>query len=122
MSKPTTVDEYIENSPQEAKEMLLEIQKILKEVAPHATDAIKWGVPVLEGKRILFSYSATKNHVTFMPTHQSLAPFTKELEGYQTGQDTIQFPYGKPLPKELIRKIAEHRVKDVEDNDARWMY
>lgn len=56
-----------------------------------------------------------------MPTHSSIVPFKKELEGYTTGKDTIQFPYTKPLPKGLIRKIAAYRAKDVRENDARWM-
>jgi hypothetical protein len=33
----------------------------------------------------------------------------------------MQFPYDKPLPKALITKIAKYRLKDVRDNDARWM-
>jgi hypothetical protein len=28
----------------------------------------------------------------------------------------------KPLSKALIKKIAAYRVKDVRENDARWMY
>jgi uncharacterized protein YdhG (YjbR/CyaY superfamily) len=47
--------------------------------------------------------------------------FEKELAEYFTGKDTIQFPYEKPLPKVLIHKIATFRVKDVSENDARWM-
>lgn len=39
---------------------MLEIRSILKNVAPHATEALKWGKPVLEEGRILFSYAAYK--------------------------------------------------------------
>ncbi len=102
--------------------MLEELRALLKEVAPDARDAIKWGHPVLEGKRIIFAYSAYTNHLNFMPTGQSLEPFGEELKEYKLGQDTIQFPYNKPLPVELIRRIAEHRVADMRDNDALWMY
>jgi uncharacterized protein YdhG (YjbR/CyaY superfamily) len=82
---------------------------------------LKWGSPVFEEKRILFAYSAFKSHLNFMPTHSSLKPFEKELATYTTGKDTIQFPYDKPLPKALIRKIAAFRARDVRENDARWM-
>jgi uncharacterized protein YdhG (YjbR/CyaY superfamily) len=51
-----------------------------------------------------------------------MKPFKKELAEYITGKDTIQFPYDKPLPKVLIRKIAAFRVKQVREKDARWMY
>jgi uncharacterized protein YdhG (YjbR/CyaY superfamily) len=119
--KPTTIDEYINAAPVEAQEKLIEIRSILKKVAPKAIEAVKWGSPVLEEKRILFAFTAFKSHLNFMPTHRTLDHFKKELTDYKTGKDTIQFPYDKPLPKTLIRKIAMHRAKDVRENDARWM-
>ena len=120
--KPSTVTEYIDSAPTEAREKLNEIRAILKKAAPNATETIKWGTPVFEEKRILFSFSAFKSHLNFMPTHPALEQFKDELADYKTGKDTIQFPYDKPLPAQLIRKIAEFRVMDVKENDALWMY
>jgi uncharacterized protein YdhG (YjbR/CyaY superfamily) len=120
--KPATVEEYIAAAPREAQEHLREIRSILKAVAPDATETLKWGSPVLEEKRILFSYTAHRAHLTFMPTGPALAPFRDDLAEHKTGKDTIQFPYDKPLPKALIEKIAVYRAKDVRENDARWMY
>ncbi len=121
-SKPSTVYEYIESAPAEAKAMLRELRAILKKVSPHATETLKWRSPVFEDGRILFSYAAYKSHLNFMPTKPAMEPFTEELSGFATGKDTIQFPYGQPLPKALIRKIAAYRLKEVKDHDARWMY
>lgn len=121
-SKPTTVDEYINAAPQKAQEKLRELRAILKEVAPDATETMKWGSPVFEEKRILFAFTAYKSHLNFMPTGPALEPFKEELAEYKTGKDTIQFPYDTPLPEELIRKIALYRAIDVRENDARWMY
>lgn len=72
--------------------------------------------------RILFAYSAYKTHINFMPTAPAMKPFMKELSEFKYGKDTIQFPYDKPLPEELIQKIAEYRIRDVKENDAKWMY
>ncbi|MDZ7633543.1 MAG: DUF1801 domain-containing protein [Bacteroidales bacterium] len=121
-TKPSTVDEYINAAPPDAQEMLREIRSLLKKVVPNAIEMIKWGYPVLFEKRILFSYSAFKNHINFMPTGPAIKPFEKELSIYKTGKDTIQIPYDRPLASSLIRKIAEYRVKDVRENDAKWMY
>ena len=120
-AKPTTVDEYILAAPEEAQEKLRQIRTILKAVAPKAKEHLKWGTPVFEENRILFAYAAYKKHLNFMPTHRALGPFKNELADYTTGKDTIQFPYDKPLPKTLIRKIATFRATDVRENDARWM-
>ncbi len=121
MPKPTTIDEYINAAPEQGQAMLRRIYTILKEIAPNATEAIKWGSPVLIEKRILFAFIAYKAHMNFMPTESSLLPFADELKEYKTGKDTIQFPYDKPLPEALIRKIAEYRAKDVRENGALWM-
>jgi uncharacterized protein YdhG (YjbR/CyaY superfamily) len=120
--KPSTVDEYINAAPPGAQEKLREIRSILKKVSPNAIEMIKWGYPVLFEKRILFSYSAFKTHINFMPTGITIKSFEKELSIYKTGKDTIQIPYDRPLAGSLIRKIAEHRFKDVIENDAKWMY
>jgi len=119
--KPETIAEYITAAPVEAREKLHEIYAILKKVAPDAKETLKWGSPVFEEKRILFSFSAFKSHLNFMPTHSSMEPFKQELEEYKTGNDTIQFPYNKSLPVNLIRKIAAFRIREVRENGALWM-
>ena len=76
---------------------------------------------VFEEERILFAFAAFKSHLNFMPTPSAMKPFEKELAKYKTGKGSIQFSYDERLPKALIRKIAAFRIKDVRDNDARWM-
>ncbi len=120
--KPANVDEYINAAPPPAQDKLREIRSILKKVAPNATELLKWGYPVFMENRILFSYSAHKTHINFMPTGPAMEPFMEELSEFMTGKDTIQFPYNRPLPGILIQKIAEYRIKDVRENDAKWMY
>lgn len=120
--KSERVAEYIDAAPAAAQKHLREIRSILKQVAPNAREDLKWGSPVFEENRILFSYSAHKAHLNFMPTGPSIEPFKEELVGYKTGKDTIQFPYDTPLPTALIAKIATHRAMQVREHDARWMY
>lgn len=119
--KPTTVDEYIEQAPEQAREKLRELRALLREVVPEATEALKWGNPVFEEKRILFAYAAYKSHMNFMPTASSMRPFLDELAALTIGKDTIQLPYDQPIPGDLIARIAAHRARDVRENDARWM-
>lgn len=120
--KPKTILEYINTVPEDVRPKLRELHSILKEVVPLAKVAIKWGYPVFEQKRILFSYSAHKTHINFMPTRSTLKQFTKELKDYKTGQDTVQFPYDKPLPKTLIQKLARYRLREVIEENSLWMH
>ena len=38
--------------------------------------------------------------------------FKVELEPYRSGKGSAQFPLGRPLPKELIRRIVAFRVAE----------
>ncbi len=120
-SKPRTVGEYIASAPKAAQVRLREMRAILREVAPKAAETLKWGQPVFEEGRILFAYAAFKSHLNFVPTPSAMEPFEKELAKYVTGKGSIQFPYDKPLPKALIKKIARYRVKQVREKGALWM-
>ncbi len=120
--KPKTVADYINAAPKAARGKLRELRAILKKVVPSATETLKWGSPAFAEKRILFAYGAFKSHLNFVPTRPALEPFKAELGGYVTAKDSIQFPYNKPLPKALIRRIAEFRVEQARAHDARWMY
>jgi uncharacterized protein YdhG (YjbR/CyaY superfamily) len=70
----------------------------------------------------LFAFSAHKAHLNFAPTPAALKPFRKELEKHKTTRNMLQISYNEPLPEELIRKIAELRLRQVgeRESDAFW--
>jgi uncharacterized protein YdhG (YjbR/CyaY superfamily) len=119
--RPKTVDEYVANAPKEAQRKLREMRATLKKAAPGATEAIKWGSPTFSYTRILFAYAAFKNHMSLMPTPSVIRALKKDLAKYKTTAGGIQFPYDAPLPKALITKVAKLRVKQLKENDVRWM-
>ncbi|HXC59043.1 MAG TPA: DUF1801 domain-containing protein [Steroidobacteraceae bacterium] len=121
VARAKTVQEYVDSAPPASRANLKALRALLRKTAPRATEAIKWGSPVLEQERILFAYKAHKAHINFMPTGSALRPFASELAGYKTGKDTIQLPHAVPIPKALIRRIAALRVKQVLEEGALWM-
>ena len=120
--RPTTIAEYILAAPREGQPHLRRLYAILKSVAPEAEETIKWGTPFFVEPRFLFAFSAHKAHLNFTPMAAGLEPFRKELETHKTTKGMLQIPYGKPLPETLIRRIAEHRLRDVRKrkDDAFW--
>ena len=120
--RPTTIAEYIRVAPREGQPHLRRLYAILKGVAPEAEEAIKWGTPFFVEPRFLFAFSAHKAHVSFAPTAAALERFRKELEKHTTTKGTLQIPYDKPVPEDLVRKIAEYSLREVRDreDDAFW--
>ncbi len=120
--RAATIAEYIRAAPREGQPHLRQLYAILKSVAPQARETIKWGIPFFVEPRFLFAFSAHKAHLNFAPTAAGLEPFRKELENHKTIKGALQIPYNTPLPEELVRKIAERRLRDVREreDDAFW--
>jgi len=120
--RPATIAEYIQSAPPEGQPHLRRLYAILKSVAPEAEEAIKWGTPFFVEPRFLFAFSAHKAHLNFAPCAEGLEPFREELAVHTTTKGMLQLPYDKPLPDNLIRKIAEHRHRHVREreDDAFW--
>jgi len=70
----------------------------------------------------VFAFSAYKTHLDFAPTAPALKRFRKELEKHNTTKNYLQVPWNKPLPEDLIRKIAEYGLRDVRErkDDGFW--
>jgi uncharacterized protein YdhG (YjbR/CyaY superfamily) len=120
--RPTTIAEYIQAAPREGQPHLRRLYAILKSVAPEAEEAIKWGAPFFVEPRFLFSFSAHQAHCNFAPTAAVLEVFSQQLKNHKTTKNYLQIPYTEPVPEELVRKIAEYRVREVRErqDDAFW--
>jgi uncharacterized protein YdhG (YjbR/CyaY superfamily) len=119
-TKPTTVTEYINAAPKEARQKLREMRATVRAAAPGAAEGLKWSMPAYSYRRILVTFAAFKHHIGFYPTPPAVKAFAKQLSGYKTASGSIQFPLDKPLPLDLIRKITAFRVRESVDEDKKW--
>jgi uncharacterized protein YdhG (YjbR/CyaY superfamily) len=119
-TKPTTVTEYINAAPKEARQKLREMRATVRAAAPGAAEGLKWSMPAYSYRRILVTFAAFKHHIGFYPTPPAVEAFAKQLSGYKTAAGSIQFPLDKPLPLDLIRKITAFRVRESVDEDKKW--
>ena len=109
---PQTIDEYIVEFTPEIQEKLVLLRKVIKEAAPEATEKISWGMPtfVLHGN--LVHFAAFKNHIGLYPSPSGIDNFKDELSEYKGAKGSVQFPFKKPIPYELISKIVKFRVAE----------
>jgi uncharacterized protein YdhG (YjbR/CyaY superfamily) len=119
-NKPATVAEYIAAAPRPFRRHLREMRKLIRAAAPGCTESLKWSQPAFSYRRILVMFGAFKRHVGFFITPAVRRAFARELEGYKTASSSVQFPFDKPLPKALIRKIAAFRAAQERATDAKW--
>ena len=107
-----THDEYISSQPEKVREGLQQIRQIVKDVSPEAEEVISYQMPAFKFHGILLYYAAFKNHFSIFPKTDAIVTFKEKLKGYEVTKGTIHFPYGKPLPTELISEIVKFRVKE----------
>jgi len=111
-SKFKTIDEYIATFPKNVRDVLEEFRRVIRESAPEAEEAISYGMPAFKLNGNLVFFAAWNNHVGFYPGGNSvIEAFKKELSQYKQAKGTIQFPYDKPIPFDLVKKIVKFRVK-----------
>jgi uncharacterized protein YdhG (YjbR/CyaY superfamily) len=114
--RPTakSIDEYIAGFPDETRELLEEMRTLIRSVAPDATETISYAIPTfdLNGEHLVH-FAGFKKHIGFYPVPSGIEAFKDELAPYKSGKGSAQFPLGKPLPLDLIRRIVEFRVREI---------
>lgn len=112
-NKPTDpIKEYISGCPEEVQPLLNEIRKAISQAAPDAIEKISYKMPTYYLKGNLVHFAAQSRHIGFYPAPSGIEAFRDELKDYKTSKGAIQFPYHKPLPIELIKKIVRFRVTE----------
>lgn len=107
-----TIDEYISEFPKPVQAILENIRQAVKESAPQAEEAMRYGMPTFRLNGNLVHFAAHKNHIGFYPSPSGIDAFRKELAQYKTSKGAIQFPLDMPMPIPLIKKIVKFRVNE----------
>jgi uncharacterized protein YdhG (YjbR/CyaY superfamily) len=107
-----TIDEYIITFEPEIQKTLNEIRKFIRTEVPEVSEKISYGMPTFYLNGNLIHFAAFKDHYGFFPSPSGIDVFEEELASYRTGKGTLRFPFDKPLPWDIIRKVVRFRVKE----------
>jgi uncharacterized protein YdhG (YjbR/CyaY superfamily) len=106
-----TVLDYIEQYPQDIKEILLKLRGIIKKTIPNSEELIRWGMPSYYiNNRPFLNFAAQKNHLGLYGTIPE--PFKDKLKPYKCTKTGIQFPYKQPIPYNLITEMIKFKKGD----------
>ncbi len=108
------ISRYIAQFPREVQEKLRTLQSAIREVVPDATEKISYGIPTFYKGKNIVHYAAFRNHIGFYALPSTNGAFADELAGYKTGKGSVQFPIGEDLPVELIKKLVQYRIRELE--------
>lgn len=111
-----SIDEYHGAFDGDALERMKAIRELVHEVAPEVQEVISYQIPAfkLGDKFYLIYYCAFPKHLSISSpwTEEMLQEFDGDLKGMKVSKSAIQFPYDKPLPLDLIKRILIFRKKE----------
>ena len=111
-TKPASVDAYLSELPDAARETLEALRRTIKAAAPDAVELIAYGMPGFKyrGKPLVY-YAALKNHCALYGLDSQRA----ERAGYDTSQKgTIRFPPDAPPPEPFVKELLRLRIAAIE--------
>jgi uncharacterized protein YdhG (YjbR/CyaY superfamily) len=108
---PATIDEYIARFSPDIQAVLQKIRQTVKAAAPNAEEIISYRIPAFRHKGVLVYFAAFKKHVGLFPPVRGAASLMKAVEPYAGPKGNLQFPFDKPIPYALIRRIVKARVQ-----------
>jgi len=119
MASSRSVDDYLAAQPAATRTVLEELRRTIRAAAPEATESIAYDMPALRlGGRFVVSYAAFKRHYSLFPASAVVrAALGAELEPYLYGKATLRFPVARPVPLDLVKRVVEIRLAEVEERD-----
>jgi uncharacterized protein YdhG (YjbR/CyaY superfamily) len=102
------IDAYIAGFPSAIAERLTQIRILVHGTVPGVEESIRYNMPAFKLNTRHLYIAAYKNHIGMYPMY-GMKPIEKELAKYRgpNTKDSLHFPHDKPLPLELIKKIAK---------------
>jgi uncharacterized protein YdhG (YjbR/CyaY superfamily) len=108
---PRTIDEYIAGFPRDVQAILRKIRATIRDAAPDAEERISYRMPAFDQNGILVYFAAFTAHIGIFPPVRGDARLEKALAPYAGPKGNLKFPYERPFPYDLVRRIVALRVR-----------
>jgi uncharacterized protein YdhG (YjbR/CyaY superfamily) len=104
-------EQYFASVPPDVRAILSRIQAVVESQVPEASRCISYNMPAFKLKRTFFYFAAFKKHIGVYPPVTSDAVLIEALAPYRGEKGNLSFPLNKPIPYELIGRVAAALAK-----------
>jgi uncharacterized protein YdhG (YjbR/CyaY superfamily) len=109
------IDQYLDALDEPKRTTLRRLRDTIRSVIPDAEECISYSMPAyrVHGK-VVAGFAAFTHHLSYLPHSGSvLSELKPELAGYRQTKGALQFPVDKPLPRELVEKLLDVRLRQA---------
>jgi uncharacterized protein YdhG (YjbR/CyaY superfamily) len=110
-----SIDDYFAAQPAPLQRVLKKVRAAIRKAVPEADEGIAYGIPTfrLPGGVVLH-FAGWRQHCSVYPANSRVvAAFGDELTSYLVEKSTLRFPLDRPLPVQLIARIAAFRAGEI---------
>ena len=111
-----TIDDYINALPEDIRPIVEKVRQTLHAAVPGSGETISYQMPTItvNGQSLVY-FAGWKHHIGMYPLPEGDADFDRDIVPYRAVKSTLRFPYAKPIPYELIGRMARLLVDQRED-------
>jgi uncharacterized protein YdhG (YjbR/CyaY superfamily) len=107
MATFATVDEYIASFPPDTRTILETVRRAMRTGAPGTEESISYGIPTFKlSGRYLIYFAGWKHHISIYPIPEGDDALQMDIAPYKASKGTLRFPLDKPIPYDLIERLA----------------
>ena len=107
--RPSAVDAHIAALPDDVRPVVERVREAIRAGLPDAEERVRYDMPaVMLDDRYALHYAGWKKHVGLYPIPALRGPLEAEVAPYRSQKDSMRFPYSKPIPFDLIERLAAH--------------
>ena len=101
------VDAYIAGFPEPTAVALEQLRAAVHGAGPGTGEGTRYDMPVVTlGDTYLVHFAGWKRHLALYPVPRFAEPLESEVAPLRSGKDTVKFMLDRPVPTELITRIA----------------
>jgi uncharacterized protein YdhG (YjbR/CyaY superfamily) len=110
-TKFADVDAYLASFPDDVRAVLEQVRAAIRSALPEATETIAYDMPTykVDGRSVVH-FAGWKSYVSLYPLPEPGAADDADLEAelapYRATRGTGRFPLDRPMPLELIGRVA----------------
>ncbi|OCK51508.1 hypothetical protein BA768_16265 [Chryseobacterium sp. CBo1] len=112
-------EEYFLLFTEEVQKKLEVLRKTIHSQDHDFEEYIGYQMPAFKYKdKPLVYFAAYKNHIGFYPLPEALKEFENDFieRKYKYSKGAVQFPLKEELPLELIGKMVQFRISEIDEN------
>ena len=112
------IEKYIQAQEPERQPHLYKLHEVIESALDDEIEQIMYyNLPtfrVVGYKHPVCVYSVATKHISFVTTDKDiLARYKERLKGFKISGTTLQLPYIKPFPEDVIVDIIKERIKII---------